>query len=117
MSATLPCQRIDDFYERYLDDWKSLFAARLLLFSVYDFISYAVGLGRIKLSVYILVSFVGGLIPTYVFVRIGAEAAQDQNLLLMFYAGAAIFVLVLFLVYLVFRRPLNDLLEWLVSKF
>ena len=43
-------QRIDRFYERYLDDWKSLLAARLLLFSVYDFISYAVGFGRIKLS-------------------------------------------------------------------
>ncbi len=105
-------QRIDAFYERHLDDWKSLFAARLLLFSVYDFISYAVGFGRIKLSVYILVSFAGGLIPTYLFVRIGSEAAQDQNLLLMFYVGAA----VLFLLYILFRRPLNELLEWLGSK-
>ena len=106
-------QRIDDFYERHLDDWKSLFAARLLLFSVYDFISYAVGFGQIKLSVYILVSFFGGLIPTYLFVRIGTEAAQDQNLLLVLYVGAAL----VFLLYLIFRRPVNELLEWLASKF
>ena len=105
-------QRIDSFYERHLDDWRSLFVARLLLFSVYDFISYAVGFGRIKLSVYILVSFAGGLVPTYLFVRIGTEAAQDQNLLLILYVGAAI----LFLVYLLFRRPLNELIEWLASK-
>ena len=98
--------RIDDFYERHLDDWKSLLAARLLLFSVYDFISYAVGLGHIRLIVYIVVSFVGGLIPTYVFVAIGSEAAQNQDVLLFFYVGAA----ALFVVWLLFRRQINRFL-------
>ena len=96
--------RIDGFYERHLDDWKSLLAARLLLFSVYDFISYAVGLGHIRLSVYIAVSFFGGLLPTYVFVAIGSEAAQNQDVLLFFYIAAA----ALFVVWLVFRRQLNS---------
>ena len=68
--------RVDAFYEKYVDDWRSLLAARLLLFSVYDFISYAVGLGKIRYSTYMLVSFFGGLLPTYIFVLIGAEAAQ-----------------------------------------
>ncbi len=104
--------RIDDFYERHLDDWKSLLAARLLLFSVYDFISYAVGLGHIRLSVYVIVSFVGGLIPTYIFVAIGSEAAQNQDILLVFYVGAAI----LFVVWLVFRRQINRLWAMLQSK-
>jgi len=104
--------RIDDFYERRLDDWKSLLAARLLLFSVYDFISYAVGLGHIRLSVYIIVSFVGGLIPTYIFVAIGNEAAQNQNVLLLFYVGAA----ALFVLWLLFRRPISRLWHKLQSK-
>ena len=104
--------RIDQFYERHLDDWKSLLAARLLLFSVYDFISYAVGLGHIRLSVYVLVSFLGGLIPTYIFVAIGSEAAQNQDILLFFYVGAA----ALFVVWLLFRRQISRLWGRLQSK-
>ena len=104
--------RIDQFYERHLDDWKSLLAARLLLFSVYDFISYAVGLGHIRLTVYIAVSFAGGLIPTYIFVAIGSEAAQRQDVLLFFYIGAA----ALFVVWLLFRRQISRLWARLRSK-
>ena len=104
--------RIDDFYERHLDDWKSLLAARLLLFSVYDFISYAVGLGHIRLSVYILVSFFGGLIPTYIFVAVGTEVAQNQNILLFFYIGAAI----LFVAFLLFRPQITRLWQKLQNK-
>ena len=104
--------RIDEFYERHLDDWKSLLAARLLLFSVYDFISYAVGLGHIRLTVYIAVSFSGGLIPTYIFVAIGSEAAQNQDILLFFYIGAA----VLFVIWLLFRRQISRLWRKLQTK-
>ena len=95
--------KVDGFYERYLDDWKSLLAARVLLFSVYDFISYAVGFGRISVSVYVAVSFIGGLIPTYIFVRIGAEASQNQNVLLLLYAGTA----VVFVIFVLLRRPIS----------
>ncbi|MDE2857645.1 MAG: VTT domain-containing protein [Chloroflexota bacterium] len=99
--------RVDGFYERHLNDWKSLLAARVLLFSVYDFISYAVGFSQIRLSVYIAVSFLGGLIPTLLFVLIGSEASQNQNVLLMFYLLAAIafFVLVLF------RAPISRMMK------
>ncbi len=105
-------KRIDEFYERHLDDWKSLLAARLLLFSVYDFISYAVGLGHIRLFVYIAVSFVGGLLPTYIFVAIGSQAAQNQDVLLLFYIGAA----ALFVVWLLFRRRISRLWRKLQSQ-
>ena len=101
--------KVDGFYERYLDDWKSLLAARVLLFSVYDFISYAVGFGRIPVSVYVAVSFVGGLLPTYAFVHIGAEASQNQDVLLLLYGGAA----VLFVIFVLLRRPIS---RW-VSQF
>jgi uncharacterized membrane protein YdjX (TVP38/TMEM64 family) len=104
--------RIDDFYQRHLDSWKSLLAARLLLFSVYDFISYAVGFGKIRLSVYVLVSFVGGLIPTYIFVAIGSQAAQNQDILLFLYIGAG----AIFILWLLFRRRINRLLAMLRSK-
>ena len=105
-------QRVDGFYERHLDDWKSLFAARLLLFSVYDFISYAVGFGKIRLSVYIAVSFLGGLAPTYIFVLIGSRAAQNQDVLLLIYAGAAI----LFVAFILFRRPVSALVTKLQKR-
>lgn len=105
-------KRIDEFYERHLDDWKSLLAARLLLFSVYDFISYAVGLGHIRLAVYIAVSFIGGLLPTYIFVAIGSQAAQNQDVLLLFYIGAA----ALFVVWLLFRRQISRLWRKLQSQ-
>ncbi len=104
--------RIDAFYERHLDDWRSLLVARLLLFSVYDFISYAVGLGQIRLSVYIAVSFLGGLLPTYIFVAIGSQAAQNQDVLLFFYLGAA----ALFALWLLRRRQISRLWRRLRSK-
>lgn len=100
-------ERIDSFYHRYLDDWKQLLVARLLLFSVYDFISYAVGLGRIRLLVYIAVSFFGGWVPTYIFVRFGTEVAQDLRVQLGIYVAAAILIIV----FVFFRRPIEHLLE------
>ncbi len=100
-------ERIDSFYHRYLDDWKQLLVARLLLFSVYDFISYAVGLGRIRLLVYIAVSFFGGWVPTYIFVRFGTEVVQDLRVQLGIYVAAAILIIV----FVFFRRPIEHLLE------
>ncbi|MYE78071.1 MAG: TVP38/TMEM64 family protein [Chloroflexi bacterium] len=100
-------ERIDKFYLRYLDDWKQLLAALLVLFSVYDFISYAVGLGRIRLYVYIMASFFGGWLPTYIIVRFGSEVAQDFRVQLVIYAAVTILLVSFFL----FRRPIENLLE------
>ena len=100
-------KRVDGFYERHLNDWKSLLAARILLFSVYDFISYAVGFSQIRLSVYVLISFLGGIIPTLLFVLIGSEASQNQNVLLAFYLLAGI----AFFVFVAFRKPITRLVN------
>ncbi len=109
--GTAALARVDAFYDKYVDDWRSLLLARLLLFSVYDFISYAVGLGRIRITTYILVSFIGGILPTYVFVLIGTEAAQDQKILLLFYGAVALVIAV----YIIFRRQVSQLITRLQS--
>lgn len=106
-------KRVDEFYERYLDDWKSLLAARVLLFSVYDFISYAVGFSRIRFGTYVVISFIGGLLPTFIFVLIGSEASQNQDVLLFFYAGAAI----LFFGFVLLRRPISRYFDRLQDKY
>ncbi len=100
-------QRIDSFYQRFLDDWKQLLVARLLLFSVYDFISYAVGLGRIRLLVYIAVSFFGGWLPTYIIVRFGTEVVLDLRVQMGIYVAAAILIVA----FVLFRRPIELLQE------
>ncbi len=74
----------------------------------YDFISYAVGFSRIRFSVYVIVSFMGGLLPTFVFVLIGSEASQNQDILLIFYVGAAM----LFLGFVLLRRPITRCLNY-----
>ena len=105
-------ERLDGFYDRHLYDWKSLLAARLLLFSVYDFISYAVGFSHIRISVYIIVSFVGGLLPTLLFVLIGTEASQNQDLLLLLYLLAAL----AFVAFVIFRRQITRLAQMLRER-
>ena len=105
--------RIDQFYERYMDDWKSLLVTRVLLFSVYDFISYAVGFSRIRFSVYVIISFLGGLLPTFLFVWIGSEASQNQDILLLFYATVAI----LFFSFVVLRYPITYMLKYIQKMY
>ena len=100
-------ERIDRFYHRYLDDWRQLLAARLALFSVYDFISYAVGFGRIRLYVYIMVTFFGGFPSAYITVRFGAAAAADLRLQL----ASLAFVAVCLAIYAAFRGPIDRFLE------
>jgi len=105
-------KRVDEFYERFLDDWKSLLVARVFLFSVYDFISYAVGFSKIKFWVYVVVSFIGGLLPTFIFVWVGAEASQDSDFLLLIFLGTGIVIFALS----IFRRPIGRMWNNLLGK-
>ena len=105
-------KRVDEAYERYLGGWRSLLVARVFLFPVYDFISYAVGFSQIRFSVYVLVSFWGGLLPTFIFVWIGSEASQNQDILLVFYIGVA----VLFVGFVLLRRPISHYLSYVQQK-
>lgn len=105
--------RVDEFYERHLENWQSLLMARLFLFSVYDFISYAVGYSRINFATYLVISFFGGLIPTYIFVQIGSVAAQNQDVLLVFYIVGGI----IFVAFVILRKPIQRYLNRLRSRY
>lgn len=86
--------RVDRFYEQ-VGGWRALLYARLFLFSVYDFISYAAGFGQtITLGQYILVSAIAGFVPTFLFVAVGSSLAENRSLLIPIYLliGALSFV-------------------------
>ncbi len=86
--------RVDRFYSQ-LGGWPTLLYARLFLFAVYDFISYAAGFGRtITTGQYVLISAVGGVVPTFLFVAVGSSLAENRSLLVPVYLviGALSFV-------------------------
>jgi uncharacterized membrane protein YdjX (TVP38/TMEM64 family) len=83
-------RRVDRFYDQ-LGGWRALLYARLFLFSVYDFISYAAGFGTtITTRQYVLVSAVGGIVPTFLFVAVGTSLAEDRSLLIPIYIGIGV---------------------------
>jgi uncharacterized membrane protein YdjX (TVP38/TMEM64 family) len=85
--------RIDGFY-RWFGGWRALLFARLFLSSIYDFISYAAGLTSLAFRRYLVITALGGVVPTLLFVAIGASMAENRRLLLLAYGGLAILCLV-----------------------
>lgn len=73
--------RIDEFYQQRLGGWRSLAVARLVLFSVWDFVSYAAGLAPVTFRAYVLVSIIVGAIPTFFTVLFGTYAIENPALL------------------------------------
>ena len=79
-------QRVDGFVKE-LGGWRALVYARLFLFAIYDFVSYAAGFTTtITLRQYLLVSIIFGTIPTFLFVAAGASLGGDRRILLVMYA-------------------------------
>jgi uncharacterized membrane protein YdjX (TVP38/TMEM64 family) len=85
--------RIDGFY-RELGGWRALLFSRVFLSSVYDFISYAAGLTSLGFSRYLVITAIGGVVPTLLFVAIGASVAENRRMLLLAYGGLALLCLV-----------------------
>ena len=82
--------RVDNFANQ-LGGWRALIYARLFLFSIYDFISYAAGFTQtVTLRQYLLVSFFVGLIPTFLFVAAGASLTGDRRLVVVIYAAVGL---------------------------
>ena len=101
--------QIESFYEGRFDSWHSLAVARIILFSVWDFLSYALGLVKsVRFSTYIFVSVVFGFFPTFMFVWMGNMAIDDNRTMLLIYVGVAILILIP----LFARRQINSLLLW-----
>lgn len=82
-------QKVDDFVNQIVD-WKTLIYARLFLFSIYDFISYAVGLTRLPFRTYVWVSTIIGAIPTAIAVGLGASLTEGQGESILLYGLIAV---------------------------
>lgn len=78
--------RIDEFVGQ-LGGWRALVYARLFLFAIYDFISYAAGFARsITLRQYLLVSIICGTPPSFIFVYAGGLLEDQRQQILPLYA-------------------------------
>jgi uncharacterized membrane protein YdjX (TVP38/TMEM64 family) len=101
--------QIEDFYHRRMGGWIALAAARLILFSVWDFLSYAAGLApRVRYVTYLFISTFFGFFPTFVFVWLGNNALQDPRMLALTLG----LTLILILIPIVARRQIEAILEW-----
>jgi uncharacterized membrane protein YdjX (TVP38/TMEM64 family) len=77
--------KVEGFVEQIVD-WRTLTYARLFLFSLYDFISYAVGFSKLRFTTYVLVSTFIGIIPTLAASYLGTLMAEDAASLFEVYA-------------------------------
>ena len=102
-------EQVEDFYQNRMGGWISLAVARLILFSVWDFLSYAAGLAKsISFRAYLAVSIILGFLPTYFFVWLGAQATENQTNLLWVYGLVA----VLIILPIAAHKPIASLLAW-----
>jgi uncharacterized membrane protein YdjX (TVP38/TMEM64 family) len=99
--------RVEKFYRQAGEAW-SLVYARLFLFAVYDFISYAAGFTPIPYRQYLLITAVGGLLPTALAVAVGSTlTGGDYGQLLALYAVLAVLAIIPLIFYKRFRRLLR----------
>lgn len=99
-------RKVDSFYET-VGEWRSLLYARLFLFSIYDFISYAAGFTPLKFRSYVLVSIFVGFIPTFAAVALGTTLTEERGGLLLVYALVGIACVVPLLMHRRVRRWLK----------
>ncbi len=76
--------RVDAFVDQIVD-WKTLLYARLFLFSLYDFISYAVGFSHLRYRTYLIISIFAGVIPTFIAALLGTSLTEERSGLLLVY--------------------------------
>jgi uncharacterized membrane protein YdjX (TVP38/TMEM64 family) len=99
-------RRVDSFYEM-VGEWRSLLYARLFLFSIYDFISYAAGFTSLKFRTYVIISLTAGFIPTFIAVALGTTLTEERSGLILVYALVGIACAVPLLMYKRIRRWLK----------
>ncbi len=101
--------QIDQFYQQRMGGWRSLALARLLLFSLWDFLSYAAGLAPVTFRAYVGVSIIIGFIPTFFFVWLGTQAIDNPALLPLAYLLVGLAIAAAFLL----EKPL---MRWLQAR-
>lgn len=85
-------RRVDEFYETRMGGWRSLAVARIVLFSFWDFLSYAAGLAPVRFISYVLVSAIMGFFPTFFFVALGNSVIVDGASLIVIYGLVAVLI-------------------------
>lgn len=98
--------RVEKFYRLLSSPWVLVYA-RLFLFSIYDFISYAAGLTALKFREYVVISLFVGLVPTIGAILIGSTLTGDLRQLIGMYAVLAVVSVVTFLLFGRIRRLLK----------
>ena len=71
--------RVDKFVSQIVD-WKTLVYARLFLFSIYDFISYAVGFARVRFRTYLIISLIVGMVPSFIASLLGTTLTDQHGI-------------------------------------
>jgi uncharacterized membrane protein YdjX (TVP38/TMEM64 family) len=76
--------------------WRALLAARLVLASLYDFISYAAGISSLRFKEFFLVTVLAGIPASLWAAWIGNTAATHSSVLYVLFVASAVGLLVLF---------------------
>lgn len=86
-----------DGLTKHAGGWRALLVARLLLSSLYDFISYAAGLSYLPFKQFFLVSLLAGIPSTLSSAWIGNAAVTNQKLMVAVFVVSALALGVLML--------------------
>jgi uncharacterized membrane protein YdjX (TVP38/TMEM64 family) len=70
-------------YYHLVGEWRGLAIARVVLFAMWDFLSYVIGFTPVKYVHYLWVSLIVGLIPTSAAVFLGSQLGGENQALLM----------------------------------
>jgi uncharacterized membrane protein YdjX (TVP38/TMEM64 family) len=97
-------KQVDETVE-HVGGWKALFVARLVLSSLYDFISYAAGLSNLQFKHYLWVTVVGGIPAAILFVYVGDALIAGPGALYVLGALAVLVGLAMGLQWLQNRKP------------
>lgn len=97
--------RVETFVSQIVD-WKTLLYARIILFALFDFISYAAGFSRVRYRTYLIIALTAGTIPTAVAVLLGSAWTENSNFLLIYGLLAVACIVPLLL-----NKPIRRLLK------
>lgn len=96
--------RVDQFAHQF-GDWRGLLLARILLAGIYDLASYAAGVTLLPFKHYLIVTVIGGFIPTAPLVALGAGFLGEREAILLGYGV----MVVSFLVAMTILRHLRNI--------
>lgn len=86
-------QKVDGFVA-HIETWKTLLAARIILSSFYDFISYTAGLSKLRYKTFFWVTLLGGIPGSMIAVGLGASLFANTKLFIGLVIGGMLLFLI-----------------------